>query len=183
MGEANQGGELGAATLRTVDPGVPYRAVHASRGTRTRAEPVAALYEQSRVHHVGAFPALEDPLCAALPERGAGPDGRLDALVWACSELGLAGPERDTPGLANWIYGIWACRCGRGFGWAKGRRGPYCGTPGPGDLRWPGGATRWLTWPARPGPLPRAGGASCGAGPRGTRHSPPRCGARLRSTP
>ena len=131
VAEANQGGEMVEATLRTVDPSVPYRAVHASRGKRTRAEPIAALYEQGRVHHVGAYPALEDQLCAALPEGGAGPDDRLDALVWAFTELGLAGSELDIPGITNWIYGIWACRCGRGFVWAKGRRCPFCGTPGP----------------------------------------------------
>ena len=143
VGEANQGGDLVEATLRTVDPGVPYRAVHASRGKRTRAEPVAALYEQGRVHHVGAFPALEDQLCAALPEGGAGPDDRLDALVWAFTELGLAGSELDIPGITNWMYGVWACRCGRGFVWAPGRRCPHCGTPGPetydGPVAPPGG--------------------------------------------
>ncbi len=131
VGEANQGGDLVEATLRTVDPGVAYLAVHASRGKRTRAEPVAALYEQGRVHHVGAFPALEDQLCAALPKGGAGPDDRLDALVWAFTELGLAGSELDIPGMIDWIYQVWACRCGRGFCWAPGRRCPYCGTPGP----------------------------------------------------
>ena len=131
VAEANQGGDLVEATLRTVDPGVAYRAVHASRGKRTRAEPIAALYEQGRVHHVGAYPALEDQLCAALPEGGAGPDDRLDALVWAFTELGLAGSELDIPGITNWMHGIWACSCGRGFVWALGRRCPYCGTPGP----------------------------------------------------
>jgi hypothetical protein len=119
------------ATLRTVDPAVPYRAVHASRGKRARAEPVAALYEQGRVHHVGAFPALEDQLCAALPEGGARADDRLDALVWAFTELGLAGSELDIPGMIDWQYGIWACRCGRGFSWAPGRPCPYCGTRAP----------------------------------------------------
>jgi hypothetical protein len=93
LGHAGQ-----ANSPRRVDPGVPYRAVHASRGKRTRAEPIAALYEQGRVHHVGAYPALEDQLCAALHEGGAGPDDRLDALVWAFTELGLAGSELGTPG-------------------------------------------------------------------------------------
>ena len=131
MAEANQGGDLVEATIRTVDPGVPYRAVHASRGKRTRAEPIAALYEQGRVHHVGPYPALEDQLCAALPEGGAGPDDRLDALVWAFTELGLAGSELDIPGIIDWQYGIWRCRCKWGFIWAPGRRCPSCGTPGP----------------------------------------------------
>ncbi len=131
VAEANNGGEMVEATLRTVDPSVPYRAVHASRGKRTRAEPVAALYEQGRVHHVGAYPALEDQLCAALPEGSGGPDDRLDALVWAFTELGLAGSDLDVPGIIAFAYGVWFCRCGRGYSWASGRRCPYCGTPGP----------------------------------------------------
>ena len=52
------------ATLRMVDPNVPFTAVRASRGKVARAEPVAALYEQGRVHHLGAFPLLEDQMCA-----------------------------------------------------------------------------------------------------------------------
>ena len=60
VAEVNNGGEMVEATLRTVDPNVPFRAVRASRGKAARAEPVAALYEQSRIHHLGAFPALED---------------------------------------------------------------------------------------------------------------------------
>ena len=63
VAEVNNGGEMVEATLRIVDPGVPYAAVHAARGKVARAEPVAALYEQGRVHHLGAFPALEDQMC------------------------------------------------------------------------------------------------------------------------
>jgi len=74
------------ATLRVVDPNVSYSAVHASRGKVTRAEPVAALYEQGRVHHVGTFPQLEDQLCTFAPGSTGSPD-RLDALVWAFTEL------------------------------------------------------------------------------------------------
>jgi len=85
VAEANQGGEMISQTLRTVDPNVPVRLVHASRGKQTRAEPVAALYEQGRVHHVGFFPQLEDQLCSWVPG-GPSPD-RLDALVWALTEL------------------------------------------------------------------------------------------------
>ena len=127
VGEANQGGEMVEATLRTVEPGVSYRAVHASRGKRTRAEPVAALYEQGRVHHVGAFPALEDQLCAALPDGGTGPDDRLDALVWALTELALAGSGWDVPGAIPFAHNVWMCTCGRGFWWAAGRPCPSCG--------------------------------------------------------
>ena len=85
VAEANQGGDMISHTLRTVDDGVPIRLVHASRGKRTRAEPVAALYEQGRVHHVGQLPELEDQLCTWTPDSNS-PD-RLDALVWAMTDL------------------------------------------------------------------------------------------------
>ena len=91
VAEANQGGDMISHTLRTVDAAVPVKLVHASRGKRTRAEPVAALYEQGRVHHAGAFPELEDQLCTWTPD-GPSPD-RLDALVWALSELMVGGRE------------------------------------------------------------------------------------------
>jgi phage terminase large subunit-like protein len=79
------------ATLRMVDANVPYGAVRASRGKIARAEPVAALYEQGRVHHVGAFAALEDQMCSFTSDfdravAGYSPD-RVDALVWALTEL------------------------------------------------------------------------------------------------
>ena len=83
------------ATLRVIDPNVPFAAVRASRDKVTRAEPVAALYEQGRVHHLGAFPQLEDQMCSFVPAihgnvglRSAGysPD-RVDALVWALTDL------------------------------------------------------------------------------------------------
>jgi phage terminase large subunit-like protein len=74
--------------LREIDPDVSYRAVHATRGKQARAEPVAALYEQGRVSHVGAFPELEDEMCSAIGEGSKSPD-RLDALVWAIADLML----------------------------------------------------------------------------------------------
>ncbi|HTV88005.1 MAG TPA: terminase family protein [Stellaceae bacterium] len=91
VAEINNGGDLVEATLRVTDPAVAFRAVRASRGKAARAEPVAALYEQGRVHHVGAFPALEDQMCAFAPDfdraaQGWSPD-RVDALVWALTEL------------------------------------------------------------------------------------------------
>jgi predicted phage terminase large subunit-like protein len=88
VAEVNQGGAMVEAVLREVDPSVPYRALHASRGKRARAEPVAALYEQGRVSHAGRFPALEDELCTWRGDGDDSPD-RLDALVWAVSELML----------------------------------------------------------------------------------------------
>jgi phage terminase large subunit-like protein len=91
VAEVNNGGEMVEATLRMVDPTVPFSAVHASRGKVARAEPVAALYEQGRVHHHGAFPVLEDQMCAFAHDfdrtaAGYSPD-RVDALVWALTEL------------------------------------------------------------------------------------------------
>lgn len=88
IAEVNNGGDLVERTVRTVWPRAPYRAVRASRGKQTRAEPVAALYEQGRVHHVGMFPELEDQLTTWTPDSGKSPD-RLDALVWALTELML----------------------------------------------------------------------------------------------
>jgi phage terminase large subunit-like protein len=90
VAEGNQGGELVTFTLHTVDPTVPVQLIHASRGKRTRAEPVAALYEQGRVHHVGAFPGLEDQLCLWDATAGDVSPDRLDALVWAVTELAVA---------------------------------------------------------------------------------------------
>ena len=91
VAEANQGGEMVAAVLREVDPGVPVTLVHATRGKYVRAEPVAVLYEQGRVRHVGAFPELEDEMAdfaASGLSSGRSPD-RLDALVWALTQLML----------------------------------------------------------------------------------------------
>jgi phage terminase large subunit-like protein len=89
VAEVNQGGAMVESVMRQVDESVPFKAVHANRGKRLRAEPVAALYEQDRVSHVGCFPELEDELCLGLePGRRKSPD-RLDALVWAVSDLML----------------------------------------------------------------------------------------------
>jgi len=88
IAETNQGGLLVERNLRVIAPNVPYKGVHATQGKRTRAEPVAALYEQGRIHHVGVFPELEDQLCTWLPGE-ASPD-RLDALVWLLWDLLVA---------------------------------------------------------------------------------------------
>ena len=82
------------AVVREVDRSVAYRALTASRGKRARAEPVAALYEQGRVSHVGCFPALEDEMCTWSGEGDKSPD-RLDALVWALAELMLGRPQAE----------------------------------------------------------------------------------------
>ena len=85
VAEANQGGDMVKALLLEPAPNAPVKLVHATRDKRTRAAPAAALYEQGRVHHLGAFPELEDQLCHYDGE-GQSPD-RLDALVWALAEL------------------------------------------------------------------------------------------------
>jgi phage terminase large subunit-like protein len=86
VAEKNQGGEMVRLTLQQVDKNVPVKLVHASRGKIVRAEPVSAKYEQNLVHHVGVFPQLEDQLCEWTPRDKTSPD-RLDALVWAMTEL------------------------------------------------------------------------------------------------
>lgn len=90
--EVNQGGDLVAATLRTVDPSLPVRAVRATRGKRLRAEPVAALYEQGKVRHAAALPALEDQMAGYTGAAGEASPDRLDALVWALTDLAFDRP-------------------------------------------------------------------------------------------
>ena len=89
VAEVNNGGDLVESVLRAVDRSVPYRKVHASRGKRVRAEPVAALYEQGRVHHVGALPELEEQMCSWAPDGLGGSPDRVDALVWAVTDLAV----------------------------------------------------------------------------------------------
>jgi phage terminase large subunit-like protein len=103
IGETNNGGDMVETTLRTVDARIPYKGVHASRGKRVRAEPVAALYEQGKVHHVGAFAELEDQMCQWDPaDSTADSPDRMDALVWAATELMLGGAEGVTYGPSLW---------------------------------------------------------------------------------
>ncbi len=89
VAEVNQGGEMVATLIRQIDPMVPFRGVHASKGKTARAEPVAALYEQGRVRHRGAFKALEDQMTAMTlgGYLGKGSPDRVDALVWAIAAL------------------------------------------------------------------------------------------------
>jgi phage terminase large subunit-like protein len=75
------------ATLRSIDQGIPYESVRASRGKDIRAEPVSLLYEQGSVHHVGFFRDLEDQLCEWIPNDSVKSPDRLDALVWAVTRL------------------------------------------------------------------------------------------------
>ncbi len=92
VAEVNNGGDLVAANLYTLAPEIPFRAVRATRGKAIRAEPVAAMYEQGRVHHVGQFPTLEDQLCEYVPGVTEKSPDRMDALVWAITEL-VVDPE------------------------------------------------------------------------------------------
>jgi phage terminase large subunit-like protein len=89
VAEVNQGGDMVRAVLQQVDASVPVKAVHATRGKWLRAEPVAAMYAQGRVKHAAPFEELEDQMCdfgQTGLSNGRSPD-RLDALVWAVSEL------------------------------------------------------------------------------------------------
>ena len=87
VAETNNGGDLVESVIRTVDRNVSYKKVTASRGKMTRAEPIAALYEQGRVHHVGSFSKLEDQMCDYDPLTSRKSPDRMDALVWALTEL------------------------------------------------------------------------------------------------
>lgn len=89
VAERNYGGDMVESVIRTVDPTVNVKLVTASRGKQLRAEPVASIYEQGRAHHVGVFPLLEDEMCQW--EVGMPSPNRLDALVWAATEL-MLGP-------------------------------------------------------------------------------------------
>jgi len=86
VAEKNQGGDMVESTIRHVDPNVAYRGVHASKGKLPRAEPISALYEQGRCHHVGVFAGLEEEMCNYVPGAEKSPD-RMDAAVWAFTEL------------------------------------------------------------------------------------------------
>lgn len=110
VAEVNNGGDMVEITLRAVEGGrdVSFKKVHASRGKATRAEPVSALYEQGKVHHVGAFSKLESQMCTWVPGISSKSPDRMDALVWALTELmlgagndisdlDLSGGERQAP--------------------------------------------------------------------------------------
>lgn len=95
VAETNNGGDLVERLIRSVDPSIAYRSVRATRGKMTRAEPISALYEQKRVHHIGYFAELEQQMISYTGETNASPD-RLDALVWGLTELS------KSRGEVNW---------------------------------------------------------------------------------
>jgi phage terminase large subunit-like protein len=104
--ETNQGGDMVKQTVQSVRPNVKIVEVHASRGKVTRAEPVAALYEQGRVSHVGQFADLEDQMVLFTPLGIAGDTtgDRVDALVWALSQLFPSMVKKG--GSVNWSDGV-----------------------------------------------------------------------------
>jgi len=108
IGENNNGGALVESVIRAVSPRISYKPVFASRGKRTRAEPIAALYEQGKVHHFNQLAALENECCTWTPDEDESPN-RMDALVWAVSELMGSGPVAVVAPIA-----IPRGRCGRG---------------------------------------------------------------------
>lgn len=97
VGEVNYGGDMVEKVVRSVRASVPFTAVRATRGKAIRAEPIVALYEQGRVHHVGTFGDLESEMTTWTPEATWSPN-RLDALVWAITELNLSRDSRASTG-------------------------------------------------------------------------------------
>lgn len=104
VAETNQGGDMVETILRHLNPLIPYKGIHASKGKTARAEPVAALYEQHRVHHIGTHGTLEDQMVqfkvGGLEDKSKSPD-RVDALVYAITELMLE--QINTPSLMDVI--------------------------------------------------------------------------------
>lgn len=97
VGEKNNGGEMVAHTIHTYDPTVPVRLVSATRGKGRRAEPIAALTEQGKIHHVGTFATLEDQLTQLTTDDylGSGSPDRADAYVWGMTELMIRESNED----------------------------------------------------------------------------------------
>lgn len=103
VAEINHGGDMVEHTIKTADESVMVKQIRASRGKYTRAEPVSALYEQQRIHHVGMFGLLEDQQCTWVPGDEDSPD-RLDADVWAITELMIEAAGK-IEGRKNPFYG------------------------------------------------------------------------------
>ena len=100
VAERNQGGDMVRHTLQTEDENVPIKLVHASRGKMARAEPVSALYEQGKVKHVKGLNDLEDQMVQWEPLGSIGSPDRLDAMVWALTDLSLNGYAKPQLKLA-----------------------------------------------------------------------------------
>jgi len=100
IAETNNGDEMVETVIRMIDKNVPFKAVYASRGKMTRAEPISALYEQGRCHQVGTFPVLEDQMCEYDPRTAKFSPDRMDASVWGFTEL----MTEEPPGAAWMDY-------------------------------------------------------------------------------
>jgi len=98
-GEKNFGGDMLEATIRTVDPLISYKSVTASRGKAVRAEPISALYEQGKVHHVGRLDGLETEMVSWQPGISSWSPNRVDALVWVLTELMLGEGACEAAGV------------------------------------------------------------------------------------
>ncbi len=94
--EINKGGDLVENVLKSIDPTIPLKVVRATRGKYTRAEPIAALYEQKRVFHAQPFTLLEQQICDYIPGITSKSPDRMDALVWALTELLLESQKQPT---------------------------------------------------------------------------------------
>lgn len=102
VGEKNYGGDMVRAIVHAVDPDVPYKEVNATRGKIIRAEPISALYEQNKIHHVGHFPEIEDQLCSMTLGGYVGlrsPD-RADSAIWGFTELF---PQMTAKAEEHWV--------------------------------------------------------------------------------
>lgn len=124
VAEVNNGGDWIGSLLRTVDTNIPYRTVRASRGKAIRAQPVSSLYEQHRMHHVGSFPEMEDEMCGFVPGVTKESPNRMDALVWASTDLTeiVGGDWHDA-------YGTIKCfTCGHTYVLKSHEKCPKCGT-------------------------------------------------------
>jgi phage terminase large subunit-like protein len=92
VAEVNNGGDMVGTVIHAIRADIPYATVNAHKGKFTRAEPVSALYEQGRVHHMGNFLELEQQMESWTPDDDWSPD-RVDALVWGLTYLGLVGSQ------------------------------------------------------------------------------------------
>ncbi len=99
VAEANFGGDMVENTLRQVRPELPVKMVRASRGKLRRAEPIAAMYEQGRVHHIGVFQQLEEEMTTYTDREPWSPN-RMDALVWGLTDLT---DRKEKPDLSGWV--------------------------------------------------------------------------------
>ena len=107
--ERNQGGDMVKHTLNSVRPGIRIVEVHATRGKHVRAEPISSLYSLNRIHHVGTFPELESQMCqmTAAGFEGEGSPDRVDALVWAFTELFPSMARKKTKRIHVKPQGSW----------------------------------------------------------------------------